>query len=871
MATISQWEFDGDARDSIGVNHAELIGDPTFAASIVSSETGGQALDLDGSRQFALILDDDSLDITGSYWISAWVERGTDVGEQVIFRKGLSYELSMPAGNGVGIGHQSETLVDYGCLTATDMIPGRVYRLDGVFDETARTLSVYVNGRLAKVESGIDEGPKVSTSDLSIGAHAEPKRFWSGRIDKVRLRDHVPTDAEVLDEYRLESNVIFADSFETGDLSMWATQQEVGTGARLTVITEDPVPYEGNYSLQAAVGDGAERAETIPGEIRFSEGDDVYFRHKVFFKEPFPSDDDPPTWGSLVWQLRDEGDGSPVMSLTVGGRDPFIDLSGGPATGLAATTYWRAPLEVGRWYDFILHIFCHEDERTGFVEVWVDGEQQELLVRFGQTALGSAYPKYGIYRDLDFRDVGEVAIDEVEMLRSLPVWSLETRIVSAPQSGDSTTAKFEFIGPENTVEFQARADGGDWAIVASPHFLHGLSVGHHVFEVRALGIGGNFAREPAVWNWDRFTDRLRSMLRQLPPFMRGDIDVRAILRVAGNEIDLFEAKMAEMIANFTPQNADIYLMFWEHLFRIPVESPSKTLEQRRQTVVAYLRRLSQGGPGFNWVARVIDLIGFDWQYVVNNPQGILGLAWERFFDTNGWEWETTNQGNIGINDPSGWIPRTNSLFEVWKNIPAVIDQEATLQFVPGTRSAGAIAGVEIKRQDNDDTLAILWANDVLTLYKRVGGRSTSLDTLAAALTLGERYWVKGRIEDDDVLIEVWDADPSKENSARALFSRRFTLSGGDERIFGRGLSGRQGVWFSGLSPTWLIRQFRANEVGYTVPENTLRVTIPYTEDSYQAIEILAFLRDITPANTDIEVFIDEGFILGESLLGVQGL
>jgi Polysaccharide lyase/Concanavalin A-like lectin/glucanases superfamily len=420
VTPISQWDLDGNVNDSVGANNGSARGSPTYAAPLVSAEPSGQSIDLNGSSQFVEVADHASLRLTKSFWITAWVERGDTTVDQTIFDKGDDdFFLLMLAGNGVQTGYRDSGGTYHVKTLASDIIRcDRPYRLDGTWD--GANLRIYVNGRIIGAPDPQTALIRTTTGVLQLGAWTG-RTLWNGRADKIRLRDSAPPDFEILDEYRAESLIVFEDDFETGDLSRWATLQEVGTGADTAPSRTDPTPWGGTYGLRTTLGSRAERAEIVPGETLFSDGDDIYVHFKLRLKSPFPSDDDPPWWGSLFFQLRDEGDGSPVVALGVEGRTPIFTVTGGPATGIDTTRYWASPaLEQDRWYDFIVYILCSEDRAVGRVQVWMDGVRQTMTNDTGRTAFGLAYPKFGMYRDTDITITGVVGHDEIEIVRALP-------------------------------------------------------------------------------------------------------------------------------------------------------------------------------------------------------------------------------------------------------------------------------------------------------------------------------------------------------------------------------------------------------------------------------------------------------------------
>jgi hypothetical protein len=77
------------------------------------------------------------------------------------------------------------------------------------------------------------------------------------------------------------------------------------------------------------------------------------------------------------------------------------------------------------------------------------------------------------------------------------------------------------------------------------------------------------------------------------------------------------------------------------------------------------------------------------------------------------------------------------------------------------------------------------------------------------------------------------------------------------------------IYVAGLD--WILNSHKLSIAGNSVPDNTIRVTLPFEADSTQEGRVKALLSEITPANTDLEIFNDIGFVLGTSTLGGQGL
>lgn len=109
-------------------------------------------------------------------------------------------------------------------------------------------------------------------------------------------------------------------------------------------------------------------------------------------------------------------------------------------------------------------------------------------------------------------------------------------------------------------------------------------------------------------------------LNDLPPFLRDDPDIRAIVYCHAKEAERQEQRLDELLAELFPQSAtEVGLPWWETLMRITVEPEGLTVEERRETVIAYLRKLRGEAGGEEWIANVTSLIGPTWSYVEHDP------------------------------------------------------------------------------------------------------------------------------------------------------------------------------------------------------------------------------------------------------------
>lgn len=100
----------------------------------------------------------------------------------------------------------------------------------------------------------------------------------------------------------------------------------------------------------------------------------------------------------------------------------------------------------------------------------------------------------------------------------------------------------------------------------------------------------------------------------LPVVFRDSPDHLAVLNAITKEMQRLEDAIETVRLQFFPQTADILLKVWEAQLGTTVEPASQTVAQRRNTVIAYLHRLSATPSGLDWVANVTRLIGPGWTY-----------------------------------------------------------------------------------------------------------------------------------------------------------------------------------------------------------------------------------------------------------------
>jgi hypothetical protein len=202
----ARWTFDtrrdGVVADASGHGlDARLVDNPVIAPGV-----SGGALRLNGVSQWLDAGRPSALRLTGSMTVSAWIDASWhppddaaivsdygEVGYQLGTtldegRRTLRFELTDEAGR---------SMERYG---STALATNRWYHVAGVYDAGARTIDVYVDGRLDNgCLCGTVAGRQhVSALDTFVGRRADQLGFeFAGGIDDVRIDSRALTAAEI--------------------------------------------------------------------------------------------------------------------------------------------------------------------------------------------------------------------------------------------------------------------------------------------------------------------------------------------------------------------------------------------------------------------------------------------------------------------------------------------------------------------------------------------------------------------------------------------------------------------------------------------------------------------------------------------------
>ena len=168
------------------------------------------ALDFDGSNDYASITSSSSLRISSNITVEAWVKLDNTSGSKVVVisadggaASNTSYILRIPSagnvfrfacGGGSGVDFDGEGSVSE-TLDSPTISSGIWYHVAGVRNGTSLTL--YLNGKSVATESISNNSLHTHSSSLAIGYFPSYAQYFDGQIDEVRIWDDARTQAEI--------------------------------------------------------------------------------------------------------------------------------------------------------------------------------------------------------------------------------------------------------------------------------------------------------------------------------------------------------------------------------------------------------------------------------------------------------------------------------------------------------------------------------------------------------------------------------------------------------------------------------------------------------------------------------------------------
>lgn len=111
----------------------------------------------------------------------------------------------------------------------------------------------------------------------------------------------------------------------------------------------------------------------------------------------------------------------------------------------------------------------------------------------------------------------------------------------------------------------------------------------------------------------------QQMVASLPTFLRQSNGYLAVIHAGAREVELLEASIEQVRAQFNPATADLMLGAWEAIVKLPVGGFGATIAQRQARVTQRLQKLLGASEGLEWVQQITDLVGPGWSYLEYLP------------------------------------------------------------------------------------------------------------------------------------------------------------------------------------------------------------------------------------------------------------
>jgi Ca2+-binding RTX toxin-like protein len=282
---VSQWSGEGNANDRTGNNPGTLPNGATFVAGV-----NGQALQFNGVNQYLQVADSPSVSPTGSFTIDGWINLAAYPGAGHKFAPIISkyndlngnnlrsFLLTVnPDGSArfdvSSTGANSGQLVPAGAASATlrsapNVVPlGTWTHVAGVFDATAHTLRLYVNGVLQQdylngVAQFVNGDPvmELATPFSTVFDSAEPlligaadagslptgREFTNGAIDEAALYNRALSASEIQAIYTngAGTQAVVKNVAPTAAINGAPTSSPEGTLINLTSTVQDVGPVD---------------------------------------------------------------------------------------------------------------------------------------------------------------------------------------------------------------------------------------------------------------------------------------------------------------------------------------------------------------------------------------------------------------------------------------------------------------------------------------------------------------------------------------------------------------------------------------------------------------------------------------------------
>ncbi|GLY42723.1 beta-galactosidase [Amycolatopsis sp. NBRC 101858] len=354
-------------------------GPEALAAELAPAAKFDRAQGVSGGAVFA---SSESLELTGSLTLEAWVTPAAVGGHQPIVAKGdHQYSLKL-----------SENSLEFfiyagGWIAATAALPadwtGKEHHVAGVFDDAANTLTLYLDGE-AVATTGTDRAPESTAVQLALGTDAEnPERVFSGFIRAAHVYARGLSAAELATATRDPRDPALRFWFDAATATY--TEQQPAERTFLAYGGDwGDNPNDGNFCANGIVtadrrsGGKATEVKHVYQSINVTAGPDVASGRVTITNENLFTNVDSYD-GS--WELVADG------KVVQRGQLTRAQLDVPPRSSRTITVPFRRPARLEPGAEYFLRLSFTTRTRTAWADRGYEVAKQQLPVDFGSPAV----------------------------------------------------------------------------------------------------------------------------------------------------------------------------------------------------------------------------------------------------------------------------------------------------------------------------------------------------------------------------------------------------------------------------------------------------------------------------------------------------
>jgi hypothetical protein len=212
MGPVGYWSFNGaDFTDKVydrsdNANNGYAIAVATKTMKVIG-KVGQGAKFVGNASSWIDLGNPSSLQTTGSLTVSAWVKAdtpATTIGGAIVSKwldpSGYSYALDVVNISGPRFGFElsADGAASFVQTSSAVVATSTWYHVAGVYDATAQTMNLYVNGTLDSSSNSAPPSLYNTSQKVMIGNAQDSVTIpWSGTIDEVRIYNRPLSASEV--------------------------------------------------------------------------------------------------------------------------------------------------------------------------------------------------------------------------------------------------------------------------------------------------------------------------------------------------------------------------------------------------------------------------------------------------------------------------------------------------------------------------------------------------------------------------------------------------------------------------------------------------------------------------------------------------